>query len=128
MAQPSPHDSVNTLNKAAAIDDGEIPHSFRVGLSYSPKGLGCTPDQIAQYVGWRRTDMALYYTRRSGASVSLDLLERVTLSLASVNPKAAPAYADQGNLQKISCEVTPFPCLERFRFNILGFLFISRSC
>ena len=45
--------------------------------------------------------MALYYTRRSGASVSLDLL-RVTLSLASVNPKAAPALADERNLQKIS--------------------------
>ena len=86
--------------KAAAIDDGETPHSFRVGLSYTLKGLGCTPDQIAQYVRWRSTEMALYYTRRSGAPVSLDLLERVT---ASVNPKVAPALADQRNLQKISC-------------------------
>ena len=89
--------------KAAAINDGETPHSFRGGLSYTLKGLGCTPDQIAQYVGWQSTEMALYYTRRSGASVSLDLLERVTLSLASVNPKAAPALPDQRNLQKISC-------------------------
>lgn len=89
--------------KAAAIDDGETPHSLQVGLSYTLKGLGCTTDQFAQYVGWRSTEMALYYTRRSGASVSLDLLERVTLSLASVNPKAAPALADQKNLQKISC-------------------------
>ena len=47
--------------------------------------------------------MAMYHTRRSGASVSLDLLERITLSLASVNSKAAPALADQRNLQKISC-------------------------
>ena len=89
--------------KAAAIDDGETPHSFRVGLSYTLKGLGYTPDQIAQYVGWRSTELALYHTRRSGASVSLDLLERVTLSLASVNSKAALALADQRNLQKISC-------------------------
>lgn len=89
--------------KAAAIDDGETPHSLQVGLSYTLKGLGCTTDQFAQYVGWRSTEMALYYTRRSGASFSLDLLERVTLSLASVNPKAAPALADQKNLQKISC-------------------------
>ena len=59
--------------KAAAIDNRETPHSFRVGLSYTLKGLGCTPDQIAQYVGWQSTEMALYYTRRSGASVSLDL-------------------------------------------------------
>ena len=35
--------------KATAIDDRETPHSFRVGLSYTLKGLGCTPDQIAQY-------------------------------------------------------------------------------
>ena len=89
--------------KAAAIDDGETPHSFRVGLSYTLKGLGCTPDQIAQYVGWRSTEMALLYTRRSGASVSLDLLERIPLGLASVSSKAAPSFADQKNLQNISC-------------------------
>ena len=65
--------------KAAAIADGETPHSFRVGLSYTLKGLGCTPDQISQYVGWRSTEMALLYTRRSGASLPLDLLELVTL-------------------------------------------------
>ena len=47
--------------------------------------------------------MALYYTRRSITSVSLDLLERVTLSLASLSSKAAPSLADQRNLQKISC-------------------------
>ena len=81
----------------------ETPHSFRVGLSYTLKGLGCTPDQIAQYVGWRSTEMVQLYTRRSGASVPLDLLERVTLGLASVSSAAAPSLADQGNLQKISC-------------------------
>ena len=89
--------------KAAAINVGETPHSFRVGLSYTLKGLGCTPDQIAQYVGWRSTEMALLYTRRSGASVPLDLLEQVILGLASVSSKAAPSLAVQGNLQKISC-------------------------
>ena len=61
--------------KAAGINDGETPHSFRVGISYTLKGLGCTPEQIAQYVGWRSTEMALYYTRRSSASASLLLLE-----------------------------------------------------
>ena len=89
--------------KAAASDDGETPHSFRVGLSYTLKGLGCTPDQIAQYVGWRSTEMALLYMHRSGASVSSDLLERITLGLASASSKASPSLADQRNLQKISC-------------------------
>ena len=87
--------------KATGIDDGETPHSFRVGISYTLKGLGCTPDQIARYVGWRSTEMALYYTRHSSASVSLDLLERVTRSLTSTGPRAPPNHSDQGNLQRI---------------------------
>ena len=66
------------VGSAAGIDDGETPHSFRVGISYTLKGLGCTPEQIAQYVGWRSTDMALYYTRRSGISIFL----RLTVELA----------------------------------------------
>ncbi|CAH3154331.1 unnamed protein product, partial [Porites lobata] len=33
--------------KAANINDGETPHSYRVGISYTLKGLGCTPEQIA---------------------------------------------------------------------------------
>ena len=33
--------------KAAGINDGETPHSFRVGISYTLKGLGCTLEQIA---------------------------------------------------------------------------------
>ena len=94
--------------KAAAIDNGETPHSFRVGLSYTLKGLGCTPDQIAQYVGWRSTEMTLYYTRRSGASVSLDVLERVTLSLASVNSKAAPALAFKGICRRFPAKLHLF--------------------
>ena len=52
--------------------------------------------------------MALYYTRRSGASVSLDLLERIRLSLASVNSKAAPALADQRNLRRFPAKLHLF--------------------
>ena len=88
--------------KAAGINDGEIPCSFRVGISYTLKGLGCTPEQIAQYVGWRSTEMALYYTRRSSASASLLLLERVTLNLTSTGSPAALQLSDQVNLQRIS--------------------------
>ena len=88
--------------KAAHINDGETPHSFRVGISYTLKGLGCTPEQIAQYVGWRSTEMALYYTRRSSASASLQLLERVTLNLTSTSSPPALQLSHQGNLQRIS--------------------------
>jgi len=88
--------------KAAGINDGETPHSFRVGISYTLKGLGCTPEQIAQYVGWRSTQMALHYTRRFSASASLQLLERVTLNLTSTGSPPAQQLSDQGNLQRIS--------------------------
>ena len=88
--------------KAAGINDGETPHSFRVGISYTLKGLGCTPEQIAKYVGWRSTEMALYYTRRSSTSASLQLLERVTLNLTSTSSPPALQLSDQGNLQRIS--------------------------
>ena len=47
--------------------------------------------------------MALLYMHRSGASVSSDLLEWITLGLASVSSKASLSLADQRNLQKISC-------------------------
>ena len=88
--------------KAASINDGETLHSFRVRISYTLKGLGCTPEQIAQYVGWRSTEIALYYTRRSSASTSLQLIERVTLNLTSAGSPPALQLSDQENLQRIS--------------------------
>ena len=69
--------------KAAGINDRETPHSFWVGISYTLEGLGCTLEQIAQYVGWQSRAMALYYTRRSSAFSSVQLLEWVTLNLTS---------------------------------------------
>lgn len=69
--------------KATGIDGRETPHSFRVGISYTLKGLGCTSDQIAQYVGLRSTDMALHYTRHSTVSGSSQLLEKITLNVTS---------------------------------------------
>ena len=88
--------------KAASINDGETLHSFRVRISYTLKGLGCTPEQIAQYVGWRSTEIALYYTRRSSASTSLQLIERITLNLTSACSPPALQLSDQENSQRIS--------------------------
>ena len=81
--------------KAAGINDGETRHSFRVGISYTLKGLGCTPEQIVQYVGWRTKEITLYYTRPSSASTSLQLIERVTLSLTSAGSPPALQLFDQ---------------------------------
>lgn len=87
--------------KAVGIDDGETPHSFRVGISYTLKCLGCTPEQIAQNAGWRSSEMGLYYTRRSGISASPQLLERVTLDLTSTGSQPAPHLSDRGHLRRI---------------------------
>ena len=81
--------------KAASINDGETLHSFRVRISYTLKGLGCTPEQIAQYAVWRSTEIALYYTRCSSACTSLQLIERVTLTSAGSPP--ALQLSDQEN-------------------------------
>ena len=62
---------------------------------FTLKGLGCTSEQIAQYVGWRTKEIALYYTRRSSASTSLQLIERVTLSLTSAGSPPALQLFDQ---------------------------------
>ena len=87
---------------AAGINDGDTPHSSLVGISYTLKGLGCILEQIAQYVGWRSTAMALCYTRSSSAAASLQLLGPVTLNLTSMSSPPALQLSDQGNLQIIS--------------------------
>ena len=88
--------------KAASINDGETLHSFRVRISYTLKGLGCTPEEIAQCVGWRSTEIASYYTRRPSASTSLQLIERVTLNLTSAGSPPTLQLSDQENSQRIS--------------------------
>ena len=35
----------------AKLCNGETPHSFRVGLSNTLSVLGCSPEEIAQYLG-----------------------------------------------------------------------------
>ena len=87
--------------KAASLNDGETLRSFRVRISYTLKGLGCTPEQIAQCVGWRSTEIASYYTHRPSASTSLQLIERVTLNLSAGSYPPALQLSDQENSQRI---------------------------
>ena len=46
----------------AKIDCGETPHSFRLGLSNTLNMMGCSPDEISRYVGWKGSDMVNHYT------------------------------------------------------------------
>ena len=94
--------------KAASINDGETLHSFRVRILYTLKGLGCTPEQIAQYVGWWSTVIALYYSRRSSASTSLHLIERVTFNLTTAGSPPALQLSDQENLTCIFHDLGTF--------------------
>ena len=61
----------------AQLCDGETPHIFRVGLSNTLSLLGCSPEEIAQYLGWQSSDMARHYARDSQASSRLNLMESV---------------------------------------------------
>ena len=61
----------------AKLCNGETPHSFRVGLSNTLSVLGCSPEEIAQYSGWKSSDMARHYARVSQAASTLTLLEFV---------------------------------------------------
>ena len=45
----------------AKLFNGETPHSFRVGLSNTLSILDCSPEEIAQYLGWKSSDMARHY-------------------------------------------------------------------
>ena len=37
----------------AKLHDGETPHSLQVGLSTTLRLLGCSQQQVAQYIGWK---------------------------------------------------------------------------
>ena len=70
----------------AKLCNGETPHSFRVGLSNTLSVLGCSPEEIAQYLGWKSSDMARHYARVSQVASTLTLLE-------SVMPRASTVTA-----------------------------------
>ena len=82
----------------AKLCNGETPHSFRVGLSNTLSVLGGSPEEIAQYLGWKSSDMARQYARVSQASSTLTLLE-------SVMPRASTVTATvshPANIQPIA--------------------------
>ena len=81
----------------AKLCAGETPHSFRVGLSNTLSILGCSPSEIAQYLGWRSSDMARHYTRVSQAASALNLLESVMPRVSSVTA----TVSRPGNIQSI---------------------------
>ena len=61
----------------AKIFDGETPHSFRVGLSNTLRLLGCSQQEVAQYIGWQSGEMAEHYSRMSDTAASLAILEGI---------------------------------------------------
>ena len=77
----------------AKLCNGETPHSFRVGLSNTLSILGCSPEEIAQYSGWKSSDTARHYARVSQAACTLTLLESVMPRASTVTATVShPAY------------------------------------
>ena len=82
----------------AKLCNGETPHSFRVGLSNTLSVLGCSPEEIAQYLGWKSSDMARHYARVSQAASTLTLLESVMPRASTV----AATVSHPANIQPIA--------------------------
>ena len=73
----------NRLRKhltGAKIDCGETPHSFRLGLSNTLNMMGCSPDEISRYVGWRNGDMVNHYNKMSTVAGSSSIIKRLLSS------------------------------------------------
>ena len=73
----------NCLRKhltGAKIDCGETPHSFRLGLSNTLNMMGCSPDEISRYIGWRNGDMVNHYTKMSTVAGSSSINKRLLSS------------------------------------------------
>jgi len=81
----------------AKLCSGETPHGFRVGLSNTLSILGCSPEEIAQYLGWKSSNMARHYARVSHAASTLNLLESVMPRASTV----AAAVSHPANIQPI---------------------------
>ena len=80
------------------LHDGETPHSFRVGLPTTLRLLGCSQQQVAQYIGWKSGEMAQHYSRSSDAAASLTIFEEV---LPSASGLVTVPVSHPDNLQPI---------------------------
>jgi len=69
----------------AKIDCGETPHSFRLGLSNTLNMMGCSPDEISRYVGWRNGNMVNHYTKMSTVAGSSPITRRHLSSTESLD-------------------------------------------
>ena len=58
-----------------------------MGLSTTLRLLGCSQQQVAQYIGWKSGEMAQHYSRSSDAAASLTIFEEVVPSTPTIcNP------------------------------------------
>ena len=91
----------NRLRKhltGAKIDCGETPHSFRLGLSNTLNMMGCSPEEISRYVGWRNGDMVNHYNKMSTVAGSSSISKRL---LSSTECLVRTPISHPSNLQCI---------------------------
>ena len=63
----------------AKIDSGETPHSLRVGLSNTLYMMGCSRDEISQYLGLKSSGMVRRYLRMSETGSSSSFSQNIQL-------------------------------------------------
>ena len=57
-----------------------LTHSFRLGLSNTLNMMGCSPDEISRYVGWRNGDMVNHYNKMSAVASSSSITKQLRSS------------------------------------------------
>ena len=91
----------NRLRKhltGAKIEFGGNPPSFRLDLSNSLYMMGCSPDEISCYVGWRNGNMVNHYTKMSTLAGSFSITKRL---LSSTECLVRTPISHPSNLQCI---------------------------
>ena len=95
----------------AKLYNGETLHSFRVGLSNTLSVLGCSPEGIAQYLGWKSNDMARHYARVSQTASTLTLLESVMPQASTVTARVSHPANIQPIAWSLRCSFSCKVCM-----------------
>ena len=99
----------------AKLHDGETPHSLQVGLSTTLRLLGCSQQQVAQYIGWKSgrwlniTPVRLMRRRLSRSSRTSFLVLLVWSQCLCLIPTICNPFVPTERFSLSSFIVTPSP-------------------
>ena len=83
--------------KELSLDEGETMHGFRSGCSITLSLLGISYDEVAKLVGWKSTNMAVYYCQAEKVMSDKDASSVLSLS-ALEHPTKSSIAEDLGKV------------------------------